>query len=104
MNVAERIKSLREAAGLSKGKLAERAELSATYIGQLEMGIKQPTVETITRICTALGITLAEFFSDNGQPQELPPEVRRVCDKVQKLPPDKLKILESVLDTWVESD
>ncbi|WP_166512337.1 helix-turn-helix domain-containing protein [Desulfallas thermosapovorans] len=94
---------MRETAGMSKGKLALEAGVSAAYIGQLESKNKQPTVDTLSRICQALGITLSEFFASD-HPPELPPEVRRVCEKVQKLPPDKLRILNDVLDTWVKSE
>lgn len=32
------------------------------------------------------------------------PEISRIVAKLIKLPPDKLKILESVLDSWVDRD
>ncbi|NPV72889.1 MAG: helix-turn-helix transcriptional regulator [Pelotomaculum sp.] len=92
----------RERAGISKNHLAKLSGLSQPFITELESGRKQPTYETLHKICAALGITLSEFFSD--QAPEVPPEVRRVCEKVAKLPPDKLKVLNAVLDSWVEND
>jgi len=102
VDVGKRITELRTVQGISLTNLAKRSGIAQSSLSYIESGKAQPTVETAYKICAALGITLAEFFSD--QPPELPPEVRRVCDKLRKLTPDKLKILESVLDTWVDNE
>ncbi|MCL6557699.1 MAG: helix-turn-helix domain-containing protein [Firmicutes bacterium] len=102
MDVGIKLTRFRELKKISKNKLAKEVGVTQGFISQVELGNRQPTLEVLNRICSALGITLAEFFAD--QAPEMPPDVRRVCDKVQKLTPDKLKILESVLDTWVEND
>lgn len=102
MDVGLRLAKFRKAKGLSKNKLAKDAGVTQGFISQIESGIRLPTLEVLNRICTALGITLSEFFAEDGQPEELPPDVRRICEKVKHLPPDKRKVLESVLDTWVD--
>ena len=95
MNVGDRIKRLREAAGLSKGRLAEKADLSPSYIGQLEAKIKQPTVEVISRICAALGITLAEFFAEDTQ--GMPPDIRQLVREAEGLTPEqRRKLIEFI--------
>lgn len=82
--------------------LAKRSGAAQSAISEIESGQRQPTFEVLEKIVTGLGYSLAEFFAD--QPPEVPPEVRRVCEKVAKLPPDKLKVLNAVLDSWVEND
>ncbi len=62
--IGEKIKSLRKAKGWKSGTLATRAGLSPSYIPMLEQGTKCPTVETLDTICAALGVTLAEFFTE----------------------------------------
>ena len=103
MNVAVRLIELRKQKGYSTNKLAKLAGIGQSTLREIEIGEKQPTVYTIDRICSVLGITLAEFFSNDSAP-EIPPEVRQIVNKVIKLPHDKIKILNDVLDTWVESD
>ena len=100
MDISARIINLRKNRNISQYRLAKLAGVSQAALSDIESGKKRASLETIERICAALGLTLSEFFSD--QPPDLPPEVRRVCDKFQRLTPDKLKILESVLDTWVD--
>lgn len=75
MDIAERLKVLREGAGLSKGELGRRAGLSESYIGQIESKKKRPTVDTIFRICEGLGITVQEFFSIDQDISAIPTDI-----------------------------
>ena len=65
IEVAIRIKELREKNHLSQNALANLAGVSPTYIYQLERGEKSPTIEYLNYICGALNISLNEFFSSN---------------------------------------
>lgn len=65
MNVGERIKYLREQKNITVNKLANLAGVSQSYLREIELGNKQPTVEYLEYICWALNISLKEFFSEN---------------------------------------
>ncbi len=64
MNVGLRIKELREKRGLTVNKLANMAGISQSYLRDVELGKKNPTVETLSYFCDALSVSLAEFFSE----------------------------------------
>lgn len=65
-NIGNRLFALRTNMGLSQEQLALRADITPTYLGQIEHNTKRPTVYVIEKICSALNITLYEFFdSDN---------------------------------------
>ncbi|MCL5781504.1 MAG: helix-turn-helix domain-containing protein [Firmicutes bacterium] len=100
MDVGRKITELRTTQGISLTNLAKRSGIAQSSLSYIESGKTQPTVETVEKICTALGITLSEFFSDTQEQEPLPPEVRQIYKKVKRLPPDKLKVLNAVLDTW----
>ena len=102
MDIGYRISYLREGAGLSGRALALKVGLDPSQINKIEHNVNKPSLDALERICVALGVTLSEFFADTKEREPLPPEVQRVCDKVAKLPPEKLKILEPVLDTWID--
>ncbi len=53
--LGERLRALRLAAGLTQEKLAERADVHATYVGQLERGEKNATIESVCKLTRALG-------------------------------------------------
>jgi transcriptional regulator with XRE-family HTH domain len=57
-----RIRSIREAANLSREVAAERADTGANYLGEVERGEKFPTLEMIERIAAALEVSPSAFF------------------------------------------
>ena len=71
--VGQRIRNYRTQKGFSQEKLAELSGCHPTYIGQLERGEKNATLESIERITAALGISLSKLFEkldgqeDNAQ-------------------------------------
>ncbi len=60
--IGRRLRELRQEAGLSQERLAAAAGLHRTFSGKLERGESAATVESLAAFCSALGITLAEFF------------------------------------------
>lgn len=60
MNVAERfaanLLAARAAAGLSQEEVGFRAGLHRTEISQLERGLRVPRIDTLAKLCGALGI------------------------------------------------
>ncbi len=95
-----RIRELRKATEMTINELAKKSNISRVYLSEIERNVKTPPFETLGRICDALGTTLPSFFAD--QAHKLPPEIRQIVDKAQKLSPRQLKILNDVLNEWVE--
>lgn len=58
------VRKLREARGLTQDQLAERAGVSATYIGFIERGDNVPTLTIILQIASALKVRSAELLRD----------------------------------------
>ena len=59
IKIGEVLRAKRGKLGISQEGLAESAGVDRTYVSILERGLKSPTVETLGRICDALG-TLPE--------------------------------------------
>lgn len=60
--VGQRIRNYRTQLGLSQEKLAELSRCHPTYIGQLERGEKNATLESIERVSSALNVPLSKLF------------------------------------------
>jgi transcriptional regulator with XRE-family HTH domain len=58
------VKRRREAAGLSLRELAGRSGVSASMISDIERGAKSPTVATLVRLASALGVGAAVLLED----------------------------------------
>jgi transcriptional regulator with XRE-family HTH domain len=84
---AERLRNLRESAGLSQYALAKRAGLSKQGMSRLEMGEREPTWITVQRIAAALGVSCEAFtdpdvarLAQNDEPPGRPGRPRKVGD------------------------
>lgn len=60
--LGKRIRSYRTQLGYSQERLAEKSSCHPTYIGQIERGEKNPTIESIEKIAKALEISLSQLF------------------------------------------
>ena len=61
-HVAENIRRLRKAKGLSQEKLGELAELHRTYVSQLERCKANISIDGLERIARILGVDTAELL------------------------------------------
>ena len=74
--VGQRIRNYRTHKGLSQEKLAELVGCHPTYIGQLERGEKNATIETVEKISSALQISLSTLFE----------KLDSISDETQSIP------------------
>jgi transcriptional regulator with XRE-family HTH domain len=63
----QRLKSSRRAQGLSLQELAVRADVSASFISQVENGKSQPSVSTLFALATSLGVPIVDLFGDRAR-------------------------------------
>ena len=66
--IGQRIRNRRTEQNLSQEKLAELSGCHPTYIGQIERGEKNATVESIEKIAAALKLPLSKLFENLGEP------------------------------------
>ena len=57
------VKQLRDGRGLSQDRLAEAAGLSVKYLGQIENGRANPTVDLLGRVAASLTVDLTDLFT-----------------------------------------
>lgn len=60
--IGQRIRNNRIHKGYSQEQLAELANCHPTYIGQLERGEKNATLESIQKVAQALDVPLSQLF------------------------------------------
>lgn len=89
--IGKRIKKLRIAKDWTQNKLATESGVAASYIPALENGLKCPTIETLDNICFALGISLADFFTEKRE--------ETLLDKVSSLTEKQKQLLNDFLNS-----
>lgn len=97
----ERVKYYRKKRGLSQEKLSELCELHPTYIGQIERGEKNASLDTIMRICKGLQVTPESLFEKLNYEQEQT-HARKAYDIFMQTPPDKQQTLLELLQKATE--
>lgn len=65
MDVSTRLIQLREARGYTTNRLANLAGISQSFLRDIEHQKKRPTVDTLSLLCDALGVSLHEFFNED---------------------------------------
>lgn len=96
MDIAARIKFFREQKGYTVNRLANMAGISQSNLRAIELGQKNPTVETLSELCWALDISLRDFFDDDtlSSLREDP-----LFEQFYKLTPQQRKALAAFLST-----
>lgn len=61
--VGLRVQALRKAAGLSQDDLASRASVGRVFLSEIERGKKTPSLETLERLGSALGLDVTDFIA-----------------------------------------
>lgn len=92
MDVGKRIIEIREKQNITTNKLANKAGISQSYLREIEIGGKNPTVEILSYICGALNISLKEFFSDNTS--DIQPSLISAIEKLNET--EQLKLADFI--------
>lgn len=79
--IAQRIRELRAAQGLSLDAMAERCGVSRSNISLIERGQSSPTATVLDKLSAGLGVTVASLFEPCAQPAGRPSPVARAAEQ-----------------------
>jgi transcriptional regulator with XRE-family HTH domain len=97
--LGERIRQLRKAAGLTQAELAERADMDYKYLGGVERGERNITIDNVERIAKGFGIEPYQLFLFSLAAQK-PGEVvteEKLGDIVKHCSPRKKELMLRVI-------
>ncbi|MFG6488228.1 helix-turn-helix domain-containing protein [Roseateles sp. BYS78W] len=80
LNIGHALKVCRSAKRLSLGELAGRTELSTSYLSMIESGKREPTLSSIEKIASAMGVPtpiLLFLAADTTELEGIDPETSR---------------------------
>ena len=66
VDVGERLRAIRRLRRATLKTVADRAELSESFLSQVERGRANASVASLKRIAAALGVNVADLFEPNG--------------------------------------
>jgi transcriptional regulator with XRE-family HTH domain len=100
--IGERLRNRRKELGWSQEFTAEKADMHPTYIGQVERGEKNATIDSVTKICTALQYPMDSLFQ-HIVIEESPTYIANECfEIINQQPKDDQEYLLFILQKMIE--
>ncbi|MEQ7049910.1 helix-turn-helix transcriptional regulator [Paenibacillaceae sp. P-4] len=104
--VGSRIRSLRMAQGLTQEQLGELVDLPQPYVGGIERGERNITLETLQKIINALKVSPEELFlnyQDNGSSNEFIEIMNRLQSQLIARDIKEVKAVEKLVSVWLDT-
>lgn len=99
--MGDRIKEVRKKQGLTQEQLAERLDISVEFIGQIERGIKLPSMHVFIKLIETLNVSADYLLRDSVSTGQLFGD-NAIGRKVEKLTPKQRIALEALIDTYIQ--
>lgn len=85
MDIAKRIKYIREKKGMSQKELITAVGLGAPMYSRIETGKSEPSLTTLEKIAKALGVKLADFFEVDDNLEDINSYDASLMEKVKTI-------------------
>ena len=99
--IGQRIRRLRKERGFSLETLALKCDMNAAFLGRIERGLRCPTVYTLKRISSGLGVELVELLIDEKTAGQYEASVQHFSRMVSNLTPQQIEKILRILDDSV---
>ena len=101
--VTGRLKELCEKKHMSRYRLSIITGVSQTAVANIFTGKSTPTISTLSLMCDAFGISLAQFFMDGADAGEAFPglsdQQRKLLEAWEELGPEKRQMLVKFIES-----
>lgn len=97
-----RLRDLRIEANFTQEELAEKADMSTVYLGEVERGQKVIGIDKFINIVKALGVS-ADYVLCNELPTGEPYVFDEITEKFKKLDPKQRKIAIDIIDGYLKN-
>lgn len=96
MDVNKRLRQLLDERGWSEYRLAKNSGLSESTIANIFKRNTEPSISTLEGICGGLGITVSQFFAEDGV-VELTPDLKLIFDDWVNLTTEQKQAVHQLL-------
>jgi XRE family transcriptional regulator of biofilm formation len=81
-HLGSRVRELREEKGWSLTELSQRADISRSYLSQIEQGESMPTQSKIIQLANALGALPSELLGEEPDKEIVSPSLRAFAEEL----------------------
>jgi transcriptional regulator with XRE-family HTH domain len=101
LTMGDRIKEARKEQRLTQDQLAERLDVSVEFIGQIERGLKLPSMQVFVKLIEALHVSADYLLRDSVSTEQLFGD-HALGRKIEGLTPKQRIALEALIDTYIQ--
>jgi len=99
--MGDRIREARKKKGLTQERLAEQLDISVEFVGQIERGIKLPSMQVFMRMIEVLNVSADYILRDSVSTGQLFGD-NAIGRKIENLKPKQKIALEALIDTYIQ--
>ena len=101
LTMGDRIKSARKKMNLTQEALSEKVDVTPFYIGELERGVKTPSLDLFIKLIEVLDVSADYLLRDKVSVGNVYGD-KRMARKLENLTPRQRAALEALIDTYIE--
>ena len=101
LTMGDRIKEARKNQKLTQEQLAERLDVSVEFVGQIERGLKLPSMHVFIKLIEALNVSADYLLRDVVSTGQLFGD-NAIGRKIETLTPKQRIALEALIDTYIQ--
>lgn len=94
VEIGHRLRSHRQALGLTREQMSELADIGTGYYGQLEVGTSQMSIDTLIKLSQSMHLPMEYILFGSGYE---PGDASAVIDMLNQCTPRELSLAENVL-------
>jgi len=97
-----KLREARNKAGFTQEQLAEKADIGVMYLGEIERGVKMPSMKIFIKLIEALDIS-ADYILRNELPSGKEYVLDEITEKLASLTPKQRKAAVDILDAFIKN-
>lgn len=100
--LGSRIREARKSKNMTQEVLAEKANIGTVYLGEIERGLKMPSLNVLIQIIEALDVSadyLLRFEISSGKNYVFD----ELTSKLEKLTPAQRKTVSDIIDAYIKN-
>ena len=101
LTMGDRIKNARKKLGLTQEALAEKVDVTLYYMGEIERGVKTPSLDLFIRLVEVLDVSADYLLRDTVSMGNVYGD-KRMARKLENLTPRQRAAVEALIDTYIE--
>lgn len=101
VSIGKRIRQYREEQCMTQEKLAEKTNLSVTYIGMIERGERLPRLDKFIEIANALEVS-SELLLADVLVTGYKVKISKIAEQLEKLPDEERTRIYEIVETMIK--